>query len=421
MGKRKHNRKAETGEGAHEEVLSKEENHANDRNDDGPLDEIAGFKVIPLTMPPLEVELNPRLSMAPIPLFTTPSPSAQPTPVTQLTPAPTKIIPTHYMYFKQHTVKTSKKKNSNETEDEDPLLPEGRTLFVVNIPVDTTQMHLQRIFRRCGTICRVVLHDRVTIGGDPLEQDESVQKGKAGRVVKAPEIVDRSSGHPVSNPGGSGCDASAGFRLRDLVRSGSNAHVVFVEEDAVERALIMRKRRRVWSDRKINTEDDAPEPNSDKVRKEESPLLEGFELWISEYIAARPPLSQLQTKVDSYIQSFEEAEAKRRAEVLAIRNVPDEDGFVTVVRRGRRNTNRDGQGAVVKAARAVGLKRSLMGEDDDEEAKKRKRRKQQELVNFYRFQLRETKRNDLAELRRKFEEDKKRIAALRANRKFKPY
>ncbi|KAJ3280214.1 Ribosomal RNA-processing protein 7 A, partial [Borealophlyctis nickersoniae] len=90
------------------------------------------------------------------------------------------------------------------------------------------------------------------------------------------------------------------------------------------------------------------------------------------------------------------------------RNVPDEDGFVLVTRaRGRRNTNADASGATVTAARP-------------EEVKKLKPKKK-ELVDFYRFQMRESKRNQLADLRRKFEEDKKKIAALKANRRFKPY
>lgn len=43
--------------------------------------------------------------------------------------------------------------------------------------------------------------------------------------------------------------------------------------------------------------------------------------------------------------------------------------------------------------------------------------------SFYRFQVRETKRQRLAELRRKFEEDKERLdrlKAARSSRKFKP-
>ena len=48
-------------------------------------------------------------------------------------------------------------------------------------------------------------------------------------------------------------------------------------------------------------------------------------------------------------------------------------------------------------------------------------KKSTDLKNFYRFQIREDKKNHLLELRQKFEQDKQRIAVLKANRKFKPF
>ena len=77
--------------------------------------------------------------------------------------------------------------------------------------------------------------------------------------------------------------------------------------------------------------------------------------------------------------------------------------------------------------------------------KDQKKQKEKKLINFYSFQMRETKMErkyffffcisfaiapvnltdffilDLAQLRKKFEEDKKRISAMKAARKFKPY
>ena len=50
-----------------------------------------------------------------------------------------------------------------------------------------------------------------------------------------------------------------------------------------------------------------------------------------------------------------------------------------------------------------------------------KKRKRKELVNFYSWQLRESQREEIARLRQRFEEDKQRVAQLRAARKFRPY
>ena len=97
-----------------------------------------------------------------------------------------------------------------------------------------------------------------------------------------------------------------------------------------------------------------------------------------------------------------------RREALAKRNVPDADGFITVTRAwGRRNINTDGEGVSVSAVKAS-LVKDLKPKDHG-------------LVDFYRFQMRESKRNQLAELRRKFEEDKQKIEELKKKRKFRPY
>lgn len=46
--------------------------------------------------------------------------------------------------------------------------------------------------------------------------------------------------------------------------------------------------------------------------------------------------------------------------------------------------------------------------------------KQQLLPHFYRFQQREKRRDELLELREQFENDKRKIQALKAARRFKP-
>ncbi|KAJ4920683.1 hypothetical protein JOQ06_016396 [Pogonophryne albipinna] len=50
-----------------------------------------------------------------------------------------------------------------------------------------------------------------------------------------------------------------------------------------------------------------------------------------------------------------------------------------------------------------------------------RKNKRKELMNFYTWQHRNTQKEHIAELRKKFEEDKQKIALLRVQRKFKPY
>ena len=125
------------------------------------------------------------------------------------------------------------------------------------------------------------------------------------------------------------------------------------------------------------------------------------------HLKAKPPIESLKAQVDAAMALFAEAEEKEKREAERIRNMPDEDGFVTVTRGKGRRTNMDGQGASVMPLRT----------EDAQQLKP----KDHTLVDFYRFQKREQKRNELAELRRKFDQDKQKIAALKEKRKFKPY
>lgn len=106
-----------------------------------------------------------------------------------------------------------------------------------------------------------------------------------------------------------------------------------------------------------------------------------------------------------FMIKFQAAEYEKERIAAEQRNKMDEDGFVMVTRQHRRGTNTDGT-VVVTAAKA------------DRQVKPQKKK---ELVNFYRFQMREQKRDQLVELRKKFEADRKKIEQLKQTRKFRPY
>lgn len=102
----------------------------------------------------------------------------------------------HYIFFKKHT--SSK-----------PDFIKDQTLFLLNIPVDTCTHHLDRLFRNCGDIKHVV----------------------------------------YSTP------TSTSSSLWLPFKTGSSCHVVFTSSDAVDKALSMLSRKRVWT-----IDEDVPEP-----------------------------------------------------------------------------------------------------------------------------------------------------------------
>ena len=88
-------------------------------------------------------------------------------------------------------------------------------------------------------------------------------------------------------------------------------------------------------------------------------------------------------------------EAARARALKQARNVPDEDGFITVTKGGRAGP------AKLEEAQAVAEKlkeRQKMPED------------------FYRFQTREKKKENAERLKREFQEDRKRVERMRARR-----
>lgn len=143
------------------------------------------------------------------------------------------------------------------------------------------------------------------------------------------------------------------------------------------------------------------------VSTEEHPVKTGVQKWIQQYKDSFIQPDRLQNIVDSFMEDYDkrkeqEAVQKRMAEE---QQQEDEEGWVKVTRGHK--------GAKARPHSEAANQRTL--------AKEMKKKKRKELMNFYTWQHRNTQKEHIAELRKKFEEDKQRIALLRAQRKFKPY
>uniref|UniRef100_A0A1B6FFG9 RRM domain-containing protein n=1 Tax=Cuerna arida TaxID=1464854 RepID=A0A1B6FFG9_9HEMI len=178
-------------------------------------------------------------------------------------------------------------------------------------------------------------------------------------------------------------DKSKFFPKHSLIKGFKVAYVVFKTSTGLQTALSL----------------DSLEP---LVLSPSSAYVEtGTRKWSKEYNERIPKVSELQAEVDSYMELYDKREAaKREAENQEV----DDDGWVTVTKRGRNPG----------FARKESVEKRILG-------KERKKRAKKELLNFYRFQIKESKMNQLMELREKFEEDKKKIALLKQTRKFKPF
>ncbi|KAK9831949.1 hypothetical protein WJX81_001994 [Elliptochloris bilobata] len=132
----------------------------------------------------------------------------------------------------------------------------------------------------------------------------------------------------------------------------------------------------------------------------------GLKAWVEAHKALFPGNAVLRQQLDEWTEAHEAEEERRKAAAAEAANC---DGWTVVTRKAGRRKTTDGSGiAVGSVAPAVARAQADA-------------RKDQKLADFYRFQQRDRRRNDLSELRQKFAEDKRRIAELKAARRFKPY
>jgi len=174
---------------------------------------------------------------------------------------------------------------------------------------------------------------------------------------------------------------------REVLKS-RNAVVVFVDTKSAEAAL--------KAARKISTKKADKHPIWGQGIEDKIPAL-GSARYAAHHSLRFPSQQTLQQNVDAFMTAFNAAEEQREKEKKRARNVPDEDGFVTVSRGGR------------------------VGPAKAEEAEKKRREMEErgkERVGggFYRFQVRERRKMEQAELVKGFEEDRRRVEGMRERR-----
>ncbi|XP_061702504.1 ribosomal RNA-processing protein 7 homolog A isoform X2 [Syngnathoides biaculeatus] len=133
----------------------------------------------------------------------------------------------------------------------------------------------------------------------------------------------------------------------------------------------------------------------------------GVQKWIQQYKDSFIQPEKLQNVVDNFMKDFDTMKEKEeeRLKQEAEQQKEDEEGWVKVSRGQKGSKARPHS----EAANQKTLRKEM------------RKRKRKELVNFYSWQHKNTQKEHIAELRKKFQEDKQRIALLRAQRKFRPY
>ncbi|XP_050099073.1 ribosomal RNA-processing protein 7 homolog A [Anopheles aquasalis] len=129
-------------------------------------------------------------------------------------------------------------------------------------------------------------------------------------------------------------------------------------------------------------------------------LLTGIDKWTKAYQERIPDPVAMQSEIDQYMATYDKAvEMKKLEESRQTQN----DGWTTVTKKNSGVFSQ--KQSVVKK-----LEKKL---DSDRSTK--------ELRNFYTFQIRESKKNEIISLRKKYDRDVKKMEQMKKTKRFKPY
>lgn len=235
--------------------------------------------------------------------------------------------------------------------------PSGKTLLVINIPPNVEEHQLQNAFKTFGDIDNLVIQSSLS------DKPPATQKSKFFRDVKTV---------PVDS-----------YRV---------AYIVFSDHVGVKNALSASR----------------GEPVTLCTSNHKLRYVGGMRRWKQEYNKSIIDADALQQEIDVYMDAYDKTVEEEKNRQKELEGVPDEEGWIKVTSHGKRKLTPNSDVADKKLF-----------------AKEEKKRKSDSVVaglpNFYTFQVKEGKMNRLTELRKKFDQDKKKIADMKATRKFKPF
>lgn len=313
---------------------------------------------------------------------------------------------THFLYLREHISQPHKArrnpnlKNGNKPEEWETY-PNGRTLFIVNTPPDSTERELRLFFQFCGHVERVILQkDRecglLALDGKSDDSDEdraAVDSGddvqvqtKDDAFVCGPNGGERKKGKKTGRPPPKvillPSDLSD-IPLRSYRPTGSTAYIIFAELGALSRALEWRNM--------LNDEPAWPLGRISSSQVTVSPF--GLAHYVALHAAERPPLDAVKKHADSYVEVYEyNKNISRRENASNYKKgeaIVDEDGFTLVARGGAYGQSIGG---------GVGVASKIFTREMENDAvmnstsNRKKKKKKHEKEDFYKFQIHEKRR-----------------------------
>jgi ribosomal RNA-processing protein 7 len=147
------------------------------------------------------------------------------------------------------------------------------------------------------------------------------------------------------------------------------------------------------------------------LNDDEHQILTGIEKWKSEQNEKMSiDTTEMQQEINDYMKHYDKV---KQASELQNANTDDDDGWITVGSKGNHSGFKQSESTIHKLEQKI--------ENQKKKARQLSVKNYQKISTLYAFETRENKKQELFELRRKFQEDRKKINAMKQTRKFKPY
>ncbi|OUM51946.1 hypothetical protein BVG19_g1091 [[Candida] boidinii] len=271
----------------------------------------------------------------------------------------------NYIYLKKHTTSTV---SSSQT----------RSLFLVNLPIDTTLPQIKKIFQdvAIGAIVESFqsndYYDSHQIGINELNIDISKLSNEdiGGMEQDSKDNSNNNSKIPL------GCGI-----VTFLDKNGLNLAL-----QSIKKIISSGKNIPIW-------------PKDLQAT--------GTERYINNYRSKIMDSETLETESAESVLEFARKEQEAKDEIDSMKTITDEDGFTMVVGSHRKTK--------------TGIMGSLKKTNEIEKEKALKKMKRKEKQDFYRFQIREKKKQEMNHLLAKFKEDQEKVKEMKEKRRFRPY
>lgn len=280
------------------------------------------------------------------------------------------LIPVIYSQDATHIIYARPHNGSSKTRTKKGF-PNGRTLFLVNVPPDATEREIILLFKHAGTVEKVVfdddIEDQIDSDSDSEMEDVVEEEGIADdQPRKRRKVSKDDQGPPAVTP-------LPQPSLRILRKTGGCAHVIFLDSSSLDRAL---------------STSTPPKPRP-WPRSSDEPS--GLAHYTALYDSLRPPLDVIREHADTYMELFEYEQAKKKQKASHRKGeaVVDEDGFTLVTRGGAYGKTLGG---------GVGVASKKFDRSGSQSARTRKKKEKKEKEGFYAFQKAEKQRKGMCAL-----------------------